>query len=180
MLPGQHRDSHPRSPSTGKMIPVSDTPSEDQDPDGALARQRRLFESTFGVSEDELVRHGIDPTKYARDHISEELRDDDKAKNLLPESQRLMLRSLRFGRSFYSCLFLGLALLFVLAAKPQPWLRVVVLVLASFAVVAAFACLVAQIRLYRQYVQACHIEGRSPLTMWGRRTPAWRHRQQPR
>ena len=144
---------------------------------GAEARAQQ-FEAVFGVSEAELRSQGIDPRDYIHRHFSEALAADPSKADLLgiPRSQVLLTQSLKWGWRFYKLLFLGIALLVIVAIRPPSPIRISCLALAVVVFIAAAWMMRRQLRNYRQYKEACTKEGTEPLTPWGRPTPRWRRR----
>lgn len=80
------------------------SPVTQPEPEEVSRAQSALFTEVFGIPEDALQSRGVDPGQYAREHVREVLKDESKAKLLLPESTRLMKRSLASGLNVYKAL----------------------------------------------------------------------------
>jgi hypothetical protein len=119
----------------------------------------RRFQSLFGVTEEELTKQGIDPTKYAQDHIRDMMKHRQNWNELLPPSGQYNLLRYRVLGWGWGALFaaLGLVVLFkILGREPIGlWLGAVML---------AVAIVLWAMSLHYQSLckQACNHEGIDP------------------
>ena len=141
----------------------------------SVAKEQR-FQELFGVSEDDLVRQGIDPGQYVLKNLSKVLEGDESKAELfgVPKSSVLLSKSMKWGWRFYEALFAGFVPLLIIAAKPTVPVKVICGSLAVIALVIAVWMMSRQFGLYRKYKEACEGEGIEPETMLGRTMPRWR------
>ncbi len=117
------------------------------------------FFQTFGVSEDELIRRGIDPGVYARDHIREALKNERTMKSILPSSYQYGILWTRWGWRGFVSMFVGVGFLALSKFSPLRWEAIAGAYLMLLIAVATY---VVALRYRRRYVQACRDEGREP------------------
>ena len=79
--------------------------------DSQRARQEQTFAQLFGVTEEELVRQGIDLDEYFSAHIGEALKDRRKWDLVLPKSQQYNMLWPRWGFRAFLAMFVGFGFL---------------------------------------------------------------------
>jgi len=119
-------------------------------------RQAAKLKALFGVSEEELVRRGINPDEYARRNIRRVLKDKHKQEQVLSRSMQLKLRWTQYGWWGFMCLFATAGCLFV-TKVPSLWWPAFGGACACFAVALYFGMLFYRYRFL--WKRACRDEG---------------------
>jgi hypothetical protein len=132
-------------------------PGQSIEDEKALQQQR--FENLFGVSEADLRDQGIDPDRYARDHIHEALNDRGKWNGILPPSNQYAILWTKWGFRAFVTMFIGIGFLALSNVSDLHWIGIG---LACVACVAAASMVVTSIVLRARYVRACKVEGITP------------------
>ena len=125
------------------------------------------FFQTFGITEDELIRQGVDPGVYAREHIGKALKNRRTMEVILPSSYRNGILWTRWGWRGFVSMFVGVSFLALSKFPPLHWAAIGG---AYLMLVIALATYLVALRYRKRYVQACREEGREPT---------WRQRRKP-
>lgn len=129
---------------------------------GALVDER--FLKLFGVSQADLRAKGIDPARYAREHIDDALKERAKWDGILPASNQYAMLWTKWGFRGFAGMFLGLGFLALSRVRAIHWVAIGAACLVLVVVLAMYTLMLVY---RRRYVAACRTEGKLPN--WGRR-----------
>ena len=84
---------------------MTDGPVDTPEANERLAQSKK-FAKLFGVTESELIKQGIDPTDYAKQHVRSALKNKKNWNIVLPKSSQLAMEWTRLGwRGFIAMFF---------------------------------------------------------------------------
>jgi hypothetical protein len=130
--------------------------------------QKVRFARLFGVTEEELINQGVDPSEFARQNIHNALKDQGNWDLVLPKSNQYGILWTRWGLRGFVAMFIGVG--FLAVSKFQP-LHALGISLAYAMLLVSLVAYVLMLKYRRMYIAACGDE-KVPTT-WRRSKPGW-------
>jgi hypothetical protein len=155
------REEQPLAAKTCNYWSMSDSVFEREE-------QKKKFARLFGVTEEELISRGIDPSDYARQNIRDALKNRNNWDLVLPKSNQYGLLWTRWGFRGFIAMFFGVG--FLALSKYQP-LHSLGIGLALAMLLVALVNYVLTLKYRRMYIAACRNEKVTPT--WRRSKPKW-------
>ncbi|HEY5303521.1 MAG TPA: hypothetical protein VIJ86_05645 [Acidimicrobiales bacterium] len=128
--------------------------------------QKDKFARLFGVTEEELINRGIDPSDYARRNIRNALKNQGNWDLVLPNSNQYGILLTRWGLRGFVAMFIGVGFL---AVSKYQTLHLLGLYLAYAMLLAALVAYVFMLKYRRMYIATCGDE--KVVLTWRRNKP---------